>query len=309
MGTAAQTTPSVRTGTRRPLLWVSLGAALWGTDSVLRRPLTAFWSSAQIVFLEHAILTVLLLPVFWKNRREWQALGARQWMALAGIAWGGSALGTICFTEAIRLGNPTVAVLLQKTQPLFAALLASALLGETLGRRYWLHLAAALGGAWLVTFGFAFPAGIRSLPGGGPALLALCAAGLWGSSTVLGRYALSTLSFTTLTALRILGAAPLLAAIAWIQGAKFAPASAPQWTAVLLMALVPGLLALLAYYRGLGHSRAAAAAIAELSFPATAALLNWTVLGAAVNAGQIGGFVLLWTAILSLERQSPSGTA
>jgi hypothetical protein len=40
--------------------------------------------------------------------------------------------------------------------------------------------------------------------------------------------------------------------------------------------------------------------VAELSFPATAALLNWTVLGAGVSLIQIAGFAGLWAAILAM---------
>ena len=69
------------------------------------------------------------------------------------------------------------------------------------------------------------------------------------------------------------------------------------------MALVPGLAALLLYYYGLRHTRASLAALGELSFPATAVLLNWTFLGARISAGQAVGFALLWGVILYLERR------
>jgi drug/metabolite transporter (DMT)-like permease len=70
---------------------------------------------------------------------------------------------------------------------------------------------------------------------------------------------------------------------------------------LLLMALIPGLLALLIYYRGLMTARASRAAIAELAFPGTATVLNWIFLGAHISAIQLAGFFLLWVAILNLE--------
>ena len=263
---------------------------------MLRRPLTAALASVQIVLLEHLILAPVLLPFC---RRAWRKLSAKQWGAVLGIAWGGSALGTLLFTEAIRLGNPTTAVLLQKTQPVIAMLLAKLILRERLGGRIWICLAVALAGAYLISFG-ATPPGelMRHVPPA--ALMALGAAALWGGSTVLGRFALGGIPFQTLTALRIVVALPLLAALAWLRPHAW-PALAPrQWLALATMAFVPGLLALLIYYRGLGRTRASLAAIAELSFPATAALLNWTVLGAGVSLVQIGGFAMLWAAILAL---------
>ena len=239
----------------------------------------------------------MIIPL-WRCAAQWLQLGARQWAALAGIAWGGSAFGGICFTEAIRVGNPTTAILLQKTQPIFATLLAWLLLAEPLGRRFWICLAAAMAGAYLVNFGFAAPAvSIQSHA----ALLALGAAALWGSSTALGRFALTGLSPLVITGLRIVLATPLLIAL---NGSHpiVESLTASQIEPLLLMALIPGLAALLAYYRGLKHTRASRAAIAELSFPATGALLNWVLLGARVSTGQLAGFALLWTAILNLNR-------
>src|SRR5690349_2566762 len=121
---------------RQGLVWVAVGASLWGVDTVLRRPVTAHLSSIQIVLMEHLILLALLLPLLWMKRDECRKLRPGQWAAVIGISWGGSALGSICYTEAVRLGNPTTAVLLQKTQPFIAALLAWIFLHETLGRRF-----------------------------------------------------------------------------------------------------------------------------------------------------------------------------
>jgi len=284
------------------LVWVALGASLWGTDTVLRRPLTRSLSSSEIVMYEHLILALVLLGTAWRNRSQWQALNWRQWSAVLGIAWGGSALGTVCFTEAIRTGNPTTAVLLQKTQPIFATLLARVILREHLGRRFWVYLLLALCGAYLVSFGKIWPFGYVAQGGG--AMLAISAAALWGGSTVLGRLVLEKLSFATLTALRIIIAAPLLLAINWAAvRSPSLPSDSRQVLSLLLLALVPGLLALLIYYRGLRHTRASLAALAELSFPATATLLNWLVLGAGVSPLQVAGFALLWSIILSLSRR------
>jgi drug/metabolite transporter (DMT)-like permease len=134
------------------------------------------------------------------------------------------------------------------------------------------------------------------------AALALSAALLWGSSTVLGRLVLKDLPFHTLTGARLLLAVPLLAGIVVAQGAigglGSGFAAAPG--RVILLALIPGLLALLLYYRGLTGTRASYATLAELAFPATAVVLNWTFLGVGVSANQVLGFVLLWGAVFVL---------
>jgi drug/metabolite transporter (DMT)-like permease len=282
---------------------VALGASLWGADTPLRRPLTASLSSSHIVLIEHVILTAVLLPVCWRRRQDWLTLRPAQWAAILGIAWGGSALGTVCFTEAIKIGNPTTAVFLQKMQPLFAVALARALLHESLGRRFWLLLAAAVGAGYLVSFGDQLNVSLLAGERAPAALLALAAAALWGASTVLGRFALRSLPFLTLTALRLVTATPLLLALAWkAPGGLLRPLTGGQVASLLLMALLPGLAALLIYYRGLSQALASRAALAELAYPATATVLNWALLDARVTAAQLAGFALLWLAILNLER-------
>ena len=97
------------------VLWVALGASLWGTDTVLRRPLTASLSSYQIVFIEHLILTVILLPLWWRTFRNLTGCSGPPSSGSRGVA---RPSAHCFFTEAIRMGNPTTAVLLQKTQPI-----------------------------------------------------------------------------------------------------------------------------------------------------------------------------------------------
>ena len=181
-------------------------------------------------------------------------------------------------------------------------LLAWLLLAEPLGRRFWICLLLALCGAYVVNFGLSGPGGAIERKA---ALLALAAAALWGCSTVLGRFVLAKLSFFALTCLRIILAAPLLIAL---NGTSALSVSLRPREAVslLLMALIPGLLALLIYYRGLRNARASRAAIAELAFAGTATILNWIFLGAHISAIQLAGFFLLWVAILNLETKHAS---
>src|SRR3712207_8383002 len=52
--------------------------------------------------------------------------------------------------------------------------------------------------------------------------------------------------------------------------------------------------------RGLSGTKASYATLAEISFPASAVILNWVFLGVTVTANQLAGFGLLWAAILAL---------
>jgi drug/metabolite transporter (DMT)-like permease len=100
--------------------------------------------------------------------------------------------------------------------------------------------------------------------------------------------------------MRIVTAAPLLLLLAWVMPHPWPGLEVRTGLALLALALVPGLAALLIYYRGLRHTRASLAAVAELCFPATAGLLNWILLGTGVSAVQVAGFVVLWAAILAI---------
>ena len=291
-----------RNGGYVSVLLVALGAAMWGTDGILRVPLLEVASPSQIVLLEHLVLLLYSVPAVVLGWRFFRGLGMAQWISLLVIGWGGSALATLLFTKAFAVGNPTVVILLQKTQPLFAIVLAAVLLRERLGWAYWPCFAVAMIGAYLISFGnldaFAALGSAELLA----AALALGAALLWGSSTVLGRLVLKDMPFHALTGARLLLAAPLLVVIVVIQDAVggLGSAFASEPCRVILLALIPGLLGLLLYYRGLTGTRASYATLAELAFPATAVVLNWTFLGVGVSANQVLGFVLLWGAVFVL---------
>ena len=151
----------------------------------------------------------------------------------------------------------------------------------------------------MVNFGLAGPgAGIE----GEAALLALTAAALWGASTVLGRIVLQSVPFFAVTALRIMLATPFLMALN-ARSALAVSVNLRQAGSLTLLALVPGLLALLIYYRGLRFARASRAAVAELSFAGAATILNWIFLGARISGAQFAGFALLWVAIFNLNRR------
>src|ERR687894_114472 len=291
-----------RNGGYASVLLVAVGAAMWGTDGVLRVPLLVIASASQIVLLEHLVLLLYSVPAVVLGWSFFRGLGTAQWVALLVIGWGGSALATLLFTTAFAVGNPTVVILLQKTQPLFAIALAAILLRERLGWAYWPCFAIAMVGAYLISFG---DLGAFKALGSAEALaafLALGAAILWGSSTVLGRLVLKDMPFNTLTGARLLLAVPLLAGIVIAQGSAggLGTGFASEPGRVILLALIPGLLALLLYYRGLTGTRASYATLAELAFPATAGVLHWTVLRGGVSANQVLGFVLLWGAVFML---------
>ena len=159
-------------------------------------------------------------------------------------------------------------------------------------------------GAYLVAFSSLEP--IWRLPQASinAALLALGAAFLWGAGTVLGRFMLADVPFETLTGLRFLLALPFLALLALPENgfAQVAAGFAQLPGHVILVALIPGLLGMLLYYRGLLRTPASVATLAELAFPFTAVMVGWLFLNRAPSGTQLFGFALLWAALLALSR-------
>jgi drug/metabolite transporter (DMT)-like permease len=183
---------------------------------------------------------------------------------------------------------------------------ARLLLGERLLPRYWGYFAAALAGAYLVTF--ADPRSV-SVAAVAPAVLAVGAAALWGLGTVLGRYLSGRIEFQHLTALRFAIGLPASA----LMVALFAqdPTTALEGRYILplvLLSLVPGLLALLLYYRGLRRTPAAAATLAELAFPLTAILVNYLAFGTTLSPTQWAGAILLAGAVVAMGLASGRGS-
>ncbi|MDP3986406.1 MAG: DMT family transporter [Candidatus Veblenbacteria bacterium] len=282
---------------------VALAAFLWAFDAPFRSHLTQELSSTTIVFLEHVLIGIIVLFGLWAYVKELKKLTWRGWLAVAFIGFGGSALATVMFTQSFHYVNPSVAILLQKVQPLVAILLAVAVLRERLSRTFWLWALAAVAGAYLLSFPELAP-GSLSLNGGAMGvLLALGAAALWGGSTVFGRYLLKDLSFQAMTALRFLSALVFLFILEAYYGrlAEASLASGRDWLYVFIIAIVAGFISLLIYYRGLTYTSASVATLAELVFPLAAVVINWIFLDAALSAVQLVGGALLLFAITRLS--------
>ena len=310
MSNVTASTSGVRTSPMRSGFWlVVLGAALWGVDPLFRIILLKSLTSSQIVLLEHVVLFLAAVPVLWKQRSELKGIRLRQAGALLFVSWGGSAVATILFTKALSSGGDFNAVLLlQKLQPLFAIGLAAVMLKERLPKNFGPLILLALTGTYLLTFGWTLPFGhVNSFIGIG-SLMALGAAALWGGSTVMGRYLLGSMKYETVTSLRFIMALPLLFVITSLEGAPWQVhgglgTSAAIAINLLLQALLPGLLSMLLYYKGLSSTKASFATLAELSFPMTGIIINWMVFNQHVTLPQIIGFSLIWTALFFISSQ------
>ena len=82
--------------------WLIFGAALlWAIDAPFRVFLTEGLTSTTIVFMEHIIIAVLVLPFLLPRLKELKSLNLKDWLSVIFIALGGSVLATIFFITGI----------------------------------------------------------------------------------------------------------------------------------------------------------------------------------------------------------------
>jgi|GEM_PF-148826 len=311
------------------IVLVALGAATWGTDTFFRGKLldpkaAAPFAPVPLVFGEHLLLALFAIPVVIWGWREIRTLNVGQWAALAFIGWGGSAIATVLFSiglaNSFALPFPqgvsafNTVFLLQQTQPIFAILTAALFLRERLTIWYLpLFLLAAIG-AYLVAPFILLPGMSETTPFAqvtqAPvtfALTGLGAAAFWGASTAFGRLLSDKLSFITLTGARFAMALPFitiwaLLTVPNIGSVLQSGVTAPNGLLYLfLLALFPGLIGLIVYYRGLRTTRASYATLAELAFPATGALLNAVLLNKPPTGIQLIGVSLVAAAVIGMN--------
>ena len=285
---------------------VAAGAALWGTDGLFRRGLAFEMPAPVVVFWEHVILVVVTIPFLLKFFRNRPALNTKDMVALLFVGAGASAVATILFTQAFTYGDPTIPLLIQKTQPVIAVFGAYLLLGERLLPRYGWYFLFAVSGAYLISFPDPSSVGISQLT---PALLALGAAALWGMGTVLGRHLTAKIPTNQLTGLRFAIGLPTAFLILLLRNETEAAMDVTfsEFGTLILLSLIPGLAALMIYYKGLARTPASSATLAELAFPLTSILIGWAVFDTVPTATQWVGILLLSGTIVVMTRAASLG--
>lgn len=276
---------------------VVIAALLWSVDGLLRRHLYSLPPSV-IVFWEHLLGLVFLVPFLLKTREKFGELTRKQWWAMGLVALLSGALGTILYTAAlgqINFINFSVVVLLQQLNPVFAIATAAVLLREKLSKQFILLSVIALGGAYLVSFP---DMRVNLDTGKGTLIAALYAAGAaasWGIGTAFSKYALKGTSYPHVTAVRF-GLTAVLSLFFVIGSGSASAISAltqTQFFYLLAITFSTGLVALLIYYYGLQRVAASRAAILELAWPLSAVIIGWLFLNQGLTLTQALGAGLL----------------
>lgn len=292
--------------------FVVIAASLWAVDGIVLRPSLYSLPVPLVVFVESAIVAILLTPFFIKRFSSLKSLQIKDWIAFAGVALLGGAVGTMAITKAlfyVNFVNLSVVILLQKLQPVFAIALATIFLKEKLPKEFFLWAGSAIVGAYFMTFGLSAPNFSTGDKTTIAALFALLAAFSFSSSTVLSKRALRNVDYEMGTYLRFLFSAIIMLVIASTTGdiSNLNEITTKQIIIFLIIAFTTGGAAIFLYYYGLKRISASVASICELAFPLTAVVLEYFVHGNILSPIQwIGAAVLLMSILMVSGIKVPS---
>ncbi len=285
---------------------IVLAAALWGVDGIFLRPQLYTLKVPLVVFLESSMILLILSPVIAKRLRGVKALKIKDWLAFAGVAFFGGAIGTMAITKAlfyVNYVNLSIVVLIQKLQPVFAIILASLLLKERPPKIFFVWSVLAIVGAYIMTFGFSIPHLDSDQKLLEAALFALIATFSFAASTVLGKRALRNIDFEVGTYLRfVLMSVLMFIIVASLNEFQYlSQIKKEQWLVLLAIALMTGGAASFLYYYGLKIVTASVSTICELAFPLTAIVLEYLLRGHIMSKIQWFGVFILFFSIIKVS--------
>ena len=262
-------------------LFVRFAIAPLGDASPLA---AAFWRGA---IAGVTFLPLLCMPKFFEQLRE---MASKQFWLIAASATVIS-LHQICFITSLSLTSVSASTFLTSTQPIFTALLGGLLIREHVSTRSWLAIFGAILGMGIIT--------LSRSPENAPHehalygnLLALLAALLASLYTLAARRLRQRTPIVPYMFVVNLSGSVFLGIIMAVVGLNFAHYSAPSWTGLILLGLVPTFVghSLLTY--AVGHLRAFVVNAAILGEPVGATILAaiflnelpspWTLIGGAV---------------------------
>lgn len=287
-----------------PIL-IIIAALLWGLDGILRRTLGGI-PPITIIFFEHFIGFIILLPFVWKLVRV-ERIKNKEFLLLILVAILSGLLGTLWFTTALlktSFISFSVVFLLQKLQPIFAITTASLFLKEKFNKVYIKWAILAFVAAYFVTFknGYInFSTGGETITA---ALYAVGAAFAWGTSTTFSKMILSRISHQTATFYRFLFTSiiSLILILTLGYSSSIAMPSALNYTAFIIIALTSGMVGLFIYYKGLKDVPVHVSTILELFYPLVAALIGIYLYNDTLAVSQWISGIILCFAIYKIGR-------
>ncbi|WP_027129462.1 DMT family transporter [Fusobacterium perfoetens] len=287
---------------------VCFAASLWGFDGIVLTPRLHQLSVPFVVFILHFIPFLFMSCFFGKEEiKNIKKLPKKDIFYYFCIGLFGGSLGTISIVKALFLVNfqhLTVVTLLQKTQPIFALILARIILKEKLSKNFFFLTFLAMIGGYIMTFEFALPHSSGSGNILSASLLALLAAFSFGSSTAFGKRILTNSSFRTALYTRFLFTSIITFIITLFKGdlVYFTRVTSFQWLIFITIMLTSGSMAIMIYYRGLRYIDASVATICELAFPISSVVFDYIFNGRLLTGQQFIGAVILVFTIITIGK-------
>jgi len=291
------------------MIFIVSACFLWALDTLIRYPLVeSGLSPVTIVFWEHVLLSLLFLIFNMKFLKSFY----KRWKDLIGfivIGCLGSALATVCFTKAFQTLNPSLVIVYQKFQPLFAILLASFVLKEKIKKDFVFWACLCLFGGILVShqdFRNIMSTDLNSFfdfQSMGHLYVLISIIG-WASSTVMSKWLVNQgrSNKDILTGRFVFGLMALIPFYIMENDIRFLSFS--NMNKITVMVFISGAMAMYFYYKGLRVVSAKSCTLFETFFPFFAIIINWYFLNASLDYIQIlGAFVLLVSStVIQLKR-------
>ncbi|AWK86005.1 DMT family transporter [Azospirillum thermophilum] len=284
---------------RAGIFLVAAAALLWGTGGVIAKMLfgMAEITPLTVGFFRLALSVPALVLVGWTlfGRGVLRIDGARSGLLAVSVAM---ASYQVFYYEAVHRAGVAVATLVTLClAPVLVALLSTIWLREPFTAAIARALVLALAGTTMLV-GFPAGDGASSLTGiamaGGAALS-------YAALTVAGRSIAHQCHPAQTIIIGFGGGALLLLPFALAQGLTLAY-TAPAWSLLLYLGLVPTALAYVLFFTGMRTTPATVASILSLMEPLTATVLAWALFGEQLSVFGLAGGALLLGALLMLFR-------
>jgi drug/metabolite transporter (DMT)-like permease len=295
------------------VLQVSAGAILWGLGYPLWRLIAMQVSPLLLTSLTFSI-AALCMPFLYSLKLDTILRDFREnFFLLILLGLSGGVLGTVLLLFALSRMDSGVTSLLEKLQPVFALIAARMFLGESLPRKSFAYMLAALACSYLIAL--PDPLGL-SVPTSQilAALAAVGSAFFYGVNTVICKFFVDKeiapryLLFyrMSLGALFSLLACPLFQVEI---ASELASVDAYHWVLIVVATAISLLIAFDLFLSGLRHVPASLATFLELLTPLFALSTGAMFLDETLSLTQCGAIPFFVFAIVSLTRISRAHTA
>jgi drug/metabolite transporter (DMT)-like permease len=247
------------------------------TDLFFRIPTIEKLPVPVIIFWEHFITSIFLLPLVFKYKGQFIKVPIRDWILFFMIGAGASALGILFFTKAFGYLNPALVILLQKLQPVVTVVLGFVFLKEKVSKGFVKWAVLAIISSYFVSFSLTNPFTGQWKQLGIGVVYTLLAVFFWGSGTVWGKMLLNNYenNFVLLNRFLIGTAFSFFLSLYFYNNMGINIFDRQLALNLAYMAIIPGLIATGFFYHGLNRVKASIASMLELVFPLSSVLIMW----------------------------------